>query len=344
MKRILVSVLLVVGVAVALALTGPKPVASATLMGSTMGTSYTVRLAENLSAAEQGIWQERIQACLDQVDSRMSTYKSDSEVSRFNRTRSDEWFSVSRDTAFVVAAALDVSQATEGAFDITVGPLVDLWHFGPDQRPLDVPSDTEIASARSAVGYHHLEVRLEPAALRKKIPQVNIDLSAIAKGFAVDQVGELLEQGGVRAYMVEVGGEVRTRGTRPDGGAWRIGIERPVVGTRDLELVVNLKDISLATSGDYRNFFEANGRRYSHEIDPHTGRPVESDVAAVSVMDRSTMRADAFATGLMVMPPDKAWQLAGEMGLEIIMMMHRERGFQERTTPGFAAAVAERIP
>jgi thiamine biosynthesis lipoprotein len=308
-----------------------------------MGTTYTVRLAEALSAPGQEAWQEKIQACLDEVDARMSTYKPDSEVSRFNRSQSDGWFSVSHDTAFVVAAALDISQLTEGAFDITVGPLVNIWNFGPDQRPLEVPSDAEIAVARAAVGYRNVEVRLEPPALRKRIPQVYIDLSAIAKGFAVDQVSELLQQGGVRAYMAEIGGEVRTRGVRPDGEAWRIGIERPVAGRRDLELVVNLKDVSLATSGDYRNFFEADGRLYCHEIDPHTGRPVSNGVASVSVMDTSTMRADAFATGLMVMQPDTAWRLAGELGLEIMMFVRHEQEFEERATAGFAATIAERV-
>ncbi len=343
MKRILVSVLLVIGVAVALTLTSPEPAVVTTLTGSTMGTTYTVRLAEALSAPEQQAWQEQIQACLDEVDARMSTYKPDSEVSRFNRAESAEWFSVSHDTALVVSTALDVSHLTAGAFDITVGPLVNIWNFGPDQRPLGVPSEAEIAAARSAVGYQHIEVRLDPPALRKKIPQVKIDLSAIAKGFAVDQVSDLLQQGGIRAYMTEVGGEVRTRGTRPDGVAWRIGIERPVAGRRDLELVVNLKNISLATSGDYRNFFEADGRLYSHEIDPQTGRPVEHGVASVSVMDQSTMRADALATGLIVLQPDKAWQLAGELGLDIMMIVRREQAFEERATAGFAANIAERV-
>ena len=243
--------------------------------------------------------------------------KPDSEISRFNQSRSQEWFSVSRDTATVVAASLDVSRQTDGAFDITIGPLVNIWDFGPEERSRGVPSDAEIAAARARVGYQHVEVRVDPPALRKKIPDVYLDLSGIAKGFAVDQVAQLLEQGGIPAYMIEIGGEVRTKGTKSDGQAWRIGIERPVAGERSLQLVLRLGDGSVATSGDYRNFFEWEGQLYSHKIDPRTGRPVRNQVASVSVMDPSAMRADALATGLMVMQPEKAWRLAVELGLDV---------------------------
>ena len=215
MRRIVVTVLLVVGVAVALTLLRPDAVPMVTLTGSTMGTTYTVRLATAVTATQREAWQHKVQDCLDEVDARMSTYKPDSEVSRFNQWQSDDWFPVSHGTAFVVAAALDVSQLTGGAFDITVGPLVNLWNFGPDQRPLGTPSDDELASARAAVGYQHLEVRMEPPALRKKMPQVGIDLSGIAKGYAVDRVSELLQEGGITAYMTEVGGEVRTARQTP---------------------------------------------------------------------------------------------------------------------------------
>ncbi len=340
MKRHVVSVLLVVGVAVMLMVNRPRSAALSTLSGATMGTTYTVRLAAQLSPPQRQALQQRVQACLDQVDSRMSTYKPDSEVSQFNRHDSDDWFPVSPDTAQVVAASLEVSRITEGAFDITVGPLVNLWNFGPDHRPVGIPTEEEIATALTAVGFQQLEVRLDPPALRKHHPHVGIDLSAIAKGYAVDQVADLLEQSGVRDFMAEVGGEVRTRGARPRGEPWRIGVERPIAGKRDVEMVIHLNDTSLATSGDYRNFFEWQGTRYSHEIDPHTGRPVANGTASVSVMDPSAMRADAFATALMVMPSDQAWRLARELGLEIMLIVHHQQGFNERVTPGFAACIA----
>ena len=157
----------------------------------------------------------------------------------------------------------------------------------------------------------------------------------------MDQVAQLLEQGGIPAYMIEIGGEVRTRGAKGDGQAWRIGIERPVAGERSLQLVLRLGDGSVATSGDYRNFFEWEGELYSHEIDPRTGRPVRSQVASVSVMDPSAMRADALATGLMVMQPEKAWHLVVELGLDVMMVLRDEQRFEQRMTPGFEAAIVD---
>lgn len=322
-------------------LTRPRPAAPTTLHGSTMGTTYTVRMAQMLSADERGRWQQRIQGCLDSINARMSTYQSESEVSRFNRSTSTDWFPVSRDTALVVQASLEVSEQTGGAFDITIAPLVNLWNFGPDRRPLGVPSPADIAAAQAEVGYQRLNVRLDPPALLKENPELTVDLSGIAKGFAVDRVGELLEEGGVDAYMVEVGGEVRTRGRKRDGHPWRIGIERPVVGQRVLESVLELTDHALATSGDYRNFFRWEGVLYSHEIDPRSGRPVEHGVAAVSVLTSTAMRADAYATGLMVMPPDEAWGLADRMGLEIMMVTRDQQEYRQRLTQGFARVMSE---
>ena len=284
---------------------GGDPGDVTTLTGSTMGTTYTVRLADELSPAQQEQWQQRVQQCLDDVNGRMSTYRADSEVSRFNRSNSNDWFPVSPDTAVVVAAALEVAQQTQGAFDITVGPLVNLWSFGPERRPAGIPSDAEIDAARQHVGFQHLKVRLDPPALMKGLPELTVDLSGIAKGFAVDQVCELFEEGGIKGYMVEVGGEIRTKGAKADGQLWRIGVELPVAGQRLVQSVLELKDACLATSGDYRNFFEWEGQLYCHEIDPHTGRPVAHGVAEVSVLHaESAMWADAYATGLMVMPPE----------------------------------------
>ncbi len=306
-----------------------------------MGTTFSVVTVGEMSPGEQEHWQQRVQQCLDDISARMSTYRADSEVSRFNRSTSSGWFAVSSDTAKVVAASLQVAQQTGGAFDITVGPLVNLWNFGPDRRPAGVPSDDEIEAARSLVGYQRLNVRLDPPSLSKRHPDLTIDLSGIAKGFAVDQVGELLEEGGVDAYMVEVGGEVRTKGTKGAEAPWRIGVERPAAGQRLVQSVLELKDNCLATSGDYRNFYEFDGQLYSHEIDPHTGRPVRHGVAAVSVLSDTAMLADAYATGLMVMPPEQAMQLATELGLEIMIVVRGPKELGQRVTAGFADVMAD---
>jgi thiamine biosynthesis lipoprotein len=222
---------------------------------------------------------------------------------------------------------------------------VNLWSFGPDRRPEGIPTDEEIAAAKTVVGFEHLQVRLDPPALRKSVPELEIDLSAIAKGYAVDRVGELLEQGGIAAYMVEVGGEVRTRGRKLDGSAWRIGLEQPIVGKRQLQSVVQLENHCLATSGDYRNGYEWEGEWYSHEIDPETGRPAKYGVASVSVLGPSVMLADAYATAFMVMPAEDSERLAKELGLEIMLLVRRSDGeTTNRSTPGFAELLLNMVP
>ncbi len=310
-----------------------------TLRGETMGTTFTVRIARPLDEPQQYAWQQRIEQRLGELNGRLSTYRADSDVCRFNRSASTDWFAVAADVAEVVAAAQQVAQESDGAFDVTVAPLVNLWSFGPDLRPAGVPRDEEIAAARRRVDFHRLHVRSEPPALRKDQADLNIDLSGIAKGYAVDQIGQLLEAGGVAQYMVEIGGEVRTRGRKHDGSAWRIGVERPVVGQRLVQSVLELSDQALATSGDYRNVFEWEGKWYSHEIDPHTGWPVQHGVASVSVLADSTMWADAYATALIVLPPAHAWTLVSQWKLDVLIVSHTPKGFESRATPGWTEHV-----
>lgn len=318
-----------------------EPAALTTLHGSTMGTTYRVRLARAMLPEASQDWNTRVQKCLDDINARMSTYQPDSEVSRFNQSTSTDWHAVSRETAIVVQTALRVAEQTDGAFDITVSPLVNLWNFGPERRPVGIPTDEEIEAARADVGYRHLSVRLDPPALRKERSELTIDLSGIAKGFAVDQVARLLEENGIESYMVEVGGEVRTRGFKQNGAAWNIGIEQPVAGRRVLQAVLKLKDLALATSGDYRNFFEWEGELYSHEIDPRTGRPVRHGAAAVSVLAPTAMKADAYATGCMVLSPERAWGVAKDLGLEIMIVARGKQGYHRRATRGFSSQIQD---
>lgn len=314
---------------------GAQPPQVPSVTGFTMGTAYTVKVSQVPSGTRLESLHAEVDRRLQQINTLMSTYLDDSELSRFNRCEDNGWFDVSRETATVVAAAMDVSRKTDGAFDATVGPLVNLWNFGPDPRLGQVPSAAEIERERERVGYQRLEVRLSPPGLRKTHPGVYLDLSAIAKGYAVDEVAELLIQRGVPGFMVEVGGEVRTLGRRPDGQPWRIGIEKPVDFQRTVQQVVELTSKSLATSGDYRNFFEKDGRRYSHEIDPQTGYPVQHELASVSVISDSCMLADAWATGLMVAGPEAALRLAREHGLEVLLITRKQDGFEEQMTDGF---------
>jgi thiamine biosynthesis lipoprotein len=306
------------------------------ISGPTMGTAYHIRVAAlpaNLSAETL---QTRVDQLLDTINQQMSTYLDNSEISRFNRSQSDEWFSVSPDTALVVGVALEVSGQTEGAFDVTVGPLVNLWGFGPDKHIDRVPDQDVITAARARVGYDQLEVRRDPPALRKHVAGLYVDLSAIAKGFAVDRVAELLQQAGISDYMVEIGGEIITSGQNASGKPWRIGIERPVDGSRSLQRILELRDEALATSGDYRNFFIKNGQRFSHAIDPRTGWPVDHALASTSVIAEDCMRADAWATALMVLGPEAAFTFAQEHGLEVMLIIRHDGNFVEKVTPGFA--------
>jgi thiamine biosynthesis lipoprotein len=321
-----------------------EPGSLLSISGRTMGTWYhvkVVRLPTGTSAAGLGA---EIDQRLDSINQEMSTYLDDSRLSRFNRSPTHQWCDVSPDTARVVAAAQDVSRRTEGAFDVTVGPLVNLWNFGPNRQPERLPAQEEIRRTLARVGYEQLDVRPSPPALRKSRPDVYVDLSAIAKGFAVDAIAELLDAHAIEAYMVEIGGEVRAKGRKADGTAWRIGIERPVSGERTIQHVVELDDASLATSGDYRNFFEWEGRRYSHTIDPRTGRPVEHALASVSVMAGDCMTADAWATALMVLGADQALQAAQIHGLDVLLISRQAEGFHEQMTPGFAARISRRPP
>jgi FAD:protein FMN transferase len=312
--------------------------------GSTMGTVYNVRVVGCATGSSVAALQQQVDLRLAAINQQMSTYLPDSEISCFNRHAGDDWFSVSAETALVVAAGQQVSRDTQGAFDVTVGPLVNLWGFGPAGRAGEPPSDQAIAECQARVGYALLEVRQQPPALRKRRADLYVDLSAIAKGFAVDEVAKLLERHAVRSYLVEIGGEVRTKGRKPDGGLWRIGIERPVAGTRQLDCAVELDDRSLATSGDYRNFVERQGRRYSHEIDPRTGRPVDHALISVSVLADDCLTADAWATALLVLGPDAALPAARRRGVEVLCMIRSGDGWVEHATPGFAARICSIEP
>ena len=296
--------------------TGCRPQAATTsqlLAGRTMGTTYSITIDPN-HRSSLGEINDRVQRELELVNQQMSTYVEDSELSRFNSNGDDQWFAVSRETAGVVALSREIWEQTNGAFDVTVGPLVNLWGFGPGGVPESIPSSEEIEEARRVVGSHLLQVRQEPPALRKTEPKLQVDLSAIAKGHGVDRVARILDDFGVESYFVEIGGEVRVRGSRPGGGPWRAGIESPREDVRDVIAVLPLQDQSLATSGNYRNFYDRQGQRYSHTIDPRTGYPVRSSLVAVSVVADNCALADGLATSMMSLGLKDGLRLANEHG------------------------------
>lgn len=302
--------------------------------GSTMGTYYQVTARCPLDAGPL------IEATLQAVNAEMSTYLSDSVLSRFNRAPVDEWFAVPAAVAEVVAAGAELSRASEGAFDMTVGPLVNLWGFGPEEAA-GVPSDAAVAAALDRVGHAALEVRHAPPALRKSAERY-VDLSAIAKGHGVDRVAVRLQEAGCPDLLVDVGGEVRALGSSPAQRPWRIGVEVPDSRSAGgIQRIVRLADAGLATSGDYRNFIEAGGRRYSHTIDPRTGYPVDHGLASVTVLHESAMWADGYATALSVLGPEAGMAFAAQHGLAALFVIRQESGFRERYTEPFQAALAE---
>ncbi|GGE58911.1 FAD:protein FMN transferase [Streptosporangium jomthongense] len=312
------------------------------ISGPVFGTLYHISVVlpedhERLEVLAQGI-----DEALEKVDASMSTWRENSELSKLNHLDDQsDWTPVSEPLFEVLSRSLEISRLTDGAFDITIGPVVNLWGFGPDARPEQVPSDEALARTLAATGFEHLSLRADPPAVKADRPQY-IDLSAIAKGYGVDVVARYLDSEGVKAYLVEIGGEVRTQGRKPDGSAWRLAIEQPVEGgEHTVNRIVTLPSGAMATSGDYRNYYESEGRRFSHTIDPETGKPIEHHLASVTVIADDTMTADALATGFTVMGYERASALATRENIPAYFIIRAENGFESHQTPAFSSYVIQ---
>ena len=318
----------------------PRPEPPARLEGPTMGTRWSVVLDGPRSPERLAALQKDIESLLADVNASMSTYDPESELSRFNRRAETTPVEVSAPLASVIALSLEVHRGSGGTFDVTVGPLVEAWGFGAKKRGDEVPTEEELAELLPRVGSDKLH--LDGRMLSKDHPQLQVDLSAVAKGDAVDRVSDLLLERGEPNHLVEIGGELRARGKNARGEAFRVGIEEPDPSLRQVRLAVVLDDKALASSGNYRNYFEADGQRFAHTIDPKTGRPVRHPLQAVSVLHDTCGAADAWATALMAAGPDGAWTLAEENGLDVLLLVEKDGEITERTTPGFAAALVRR--
>lgn len=305
------------------------------LSGHTMGTTFNIVLVAPPATVSKEQLQEQVISMLDHVDALASTWRSDSELAAFNATQSDDWITVSPEFCAVVAAALAVSEVSGGAFDITVAPLVNLWGFGPDGIVDVPPPDDAITATLQAVGYEKLQTRCAQPALRKARPDLEVDLSGWAKGYAVDRVAAVLSVAGLDDYLVEVGGELRASGHNARGQKWAIAIEAPLTSRRVPQAVIHVTDTGVATSGDYRNYFEHDGHRYSHTIDSRTGKPVAHNLAAVTVLNPSTAYADAMATALLVLGPEAGPALARKIDIAGYFLVREPSGIREITTPGF---------
>ena len=288
--------------------------------GTTMGTTYQVKLITGYFKSMSGL-KDKIDERLQTINQSMSTYLPDSEISRFNAIQDTrERLAVSDDFLQVMLAARDIYEKTGGAWDGTIKPLVNLWGFGNTRQAHQVPDESEIEKQMRWIGFQHIDIFPE-GYLQKKRSTITLDLASIAKGYAVDQISDLLQASGIEHFLVEIGGEVFAAGYRKDGQPWRVGINRPstTASTTDVYQVVPLHNRAMATSGDYRNYFETGGKRFSHIIDPRTGYPVNNAVVSVSIVADSCMFADGLATAIMVM--------GLEQGMALIRSLKDVEGF-----------------
>ena len=313
----------------------PQP-REVTFTGDAQGTTYTVKVVLAGTSANPAVIEKRIAARLDQIDREMSTYRSDSEITRFNESRDTTPVPASRDLVDLFLMAGRVSQATDGAFDVTVKPVVDAWGFGPKKRTQDSPTETELAAIRDRVGYRKVIAAPAASTLRKTRPDISCDLNAIAPGYTVDTIAADLDASGCADYVVELGGEVKARGKNAEGLPWQVGIEK-ATGSGGVEQAIALDNAALSTSGDYRAFYERDGVRFSHTIDPRTLRPITHALASVSVIDPSCAVADAYATALMVLGPDEGYALALRLAIPAFFVIHEGADrFTRKATPLFA--------
>ena len=322
----------------------PTPRTTDTLTGQTMGTTYSIRIAQaDLTSRELQALQESIDSVLEEVNRQMSTYRPDSEISRFNQAAARTPMAVSADFGQVVQKALELAEATGGAFDPTVGALVNLWGFGPDGTISKRPAPEQVEAVRGTVGHRHLSLETGNR-LSKEIDGLKLDLGAIAKGFGVDQVAALLRKNRLQNFIVEIGGETLAEGLNAQGEPWRVGVLRPDFTGSELQGVARLTGgRAIATSGNYRNFFrDEDGVLQAHIIDPRTAAPAQRAVASVSVWAADCLTADGLATALVVLGPEEGLRLLNSRfpGVEALFILSRPGNrFEELSTPGFAAAL-----
>ena len=305
------------------------------LGGPTMGSNYSIQYVREPGGPAPAQVQAAVETLLQGIDQHYSTYRGDSIVSQFNLLPANQCLTLPSDMLELVALGQHLAEQSEGAFDLTVEPLLDLWGFGPQSRHEQVPDPQALAQARQRVGYRHL--RIDGQTLCKDAP-VQLDFNSIAAGYAVDLIAERLRAMGVASFVAEVTGELKAVGRKPDGSPWRIALELPREDRQIARQVIPVNGLALSTSGDYRHYFEENGRRYSHTFDARLGRPVEHDLAAVTVLDGSALQADGYSTLLLVLGPERGWDFAVAHDLAAVLVTRVEGGFVSRATPAFERA------
>ncbi|MFY8274191.1 FAD:protein FMN transferase [Pseudoalteromonas sp. SSDWG2] len=305
------------------------------LQGKTMGTTYNIKLYATEQKLKNNTLHSDIEAALKNVNQSMSTYIPDSEINQFNRLGANEVMPISDDFRIVVAESIRLGINTQ-TLDVTMGPLIDLWGFGPDKRPTQRPTQTQLDAMIANIGVDKLS--LSAQGLAKSVDGLELSFSATAKGFGIDKVAQLLEQNGISNYMVEIGGEMRVAGTKPGDKPWVIAIEQPdaPMGERRIHRTLTPGAMGIATSGDYRIFYEMDGEVYTHLIDPQTGMPIKHDLVSVTVLHPSAMTADGLATALTVMGTERAKAYAQANNLPVYLISKTAEGLKTYSSPAFA--------
>ena len=311
------------------------------LNGLTMGTTYSVKINADNAFVEKNQISDDIDEILSEINQSMSTYIKESELSNINFSTISDWQSLSDDLFEVIDHAINVSLKTNGAFDITIAPLVNLWGFGPDKLQNKIPTDEIIELTKQNTGYKKISIDKSLKKISKLDPNLHIDLSGIAKGFAVDKIARYLDKRGFKNYLVEIGGELIGKGLNKDNQIWQIGIENPGNNIDTIKRIVQLKDMAMATSGNYMNYFEKDGVRYSHTINPVTGKPIKHKLASVTVLDNSAMNADALATAFMVLGPEKALSLANNLKIAVYLIIKDGKSFEEKYNDYFTPYLSD---
>lgn len=315
----------------------PAGAASATVLeGKTMGTFWRVSVVGLDSQRAQAL-RAKVQTQLNADDMLLSTWKNDSALMRFNRSSSTAPWPVSEAMADIVTESLRIGAKTQGAMDITVGPLVNLWGFGPDKQPVKTPTQTEIDAAKARTGLQHLTVINKSGSqyLQKGLPDLYVDLSTVGEGYAADHLARLMEQEGIARYLVSVGGALSSRGMNAQGQPWRVAIQKPTDKENAVQAIVDINGHGISTSGSYRNYYELDGKRISHVIDPTTGAPIQHKLVSVTVISPTALEADGWDTGLMVLGPEKAQQVVREQNLAVYMIIKEGEGFKTWMSPQF---------
>lgn len=313
------------------------PKAAVTVLdGKTMGTFWRVSVI-GIDKAQADELQKKVQRLLDGDDMLLSTWKNDSALMRFNHSQSLTPWPVSEAMADIVTESLRVGQKTHGAMDITVGPLVNIWGFGPEKQPVKTPTQAQIDAAKARTGLQYLSVinRAGQQFLQKSLPDLYVDLSTVGEGYAADHLAQLMTQEGISRYLVSVGGALVSRGMNADGQPWRVAIQKPTDRENAVQAIVDINGYGISTSGSYRNYYELDGQRISHVIDPQTGRPITHKLVSVTVIAPTALEADAWDTGLMVLGPQKAQQVVREQGLAVYMILKEGEGFTTWMSPQF---------